>query len=173
MNDGPDVSPLPPERAADPTPAPAPSAAKELLTGRRGPVVVVVLLAVAATVLFAGGGAGVGRGAALFCLAAIGGVLATRRIGRRLVGVAVVLVGGLAVVASHLWLVRLSGLLMVAAGVLVTWLGPRWAGLSSRYQGAGEGGPAPGQDAGPPEPGGSGRPQDLWDALDRGEDPTA
>jgi hypothetical protein len=136
-----------------------------VLASRRGLVVVVVLLAVAAAALFATTGEPVAKGGALFCLAAIGGVLATRRLGRRLVGVGVVVVGAVVVVVGDRTVVRLSGLLMLLAGVLVAWFGPGWSELSSRYDAGGGTGPGGGAPAR--------RPHDLWDALDRGEDPTA
>jgi hypothetical protein len=131
------------------------------LAGRRGLAVVVVLLAVAAGLLFAWGGASVARGAGLFCLAAVGGVLATRRTGRRLVGVAITLIGATTLVAGDTAAARVGGVLMVVSGAVTAWYGPRWNAMSARY-GAG---------AGETEP--EARPHDLWDALDRGEDPTA
>ena len=54
-----------------------------------------------------------------------------------------------------------GALLIVAAGLLVAWRGPRWPVMSSRYE--------------PPEQAGRGQPADsaaLWDALSRGADPT-
>ncbi len=51
-----------------------------------------------------------------------------------------------------------GGLLITAAGLLVVVRGRRWAGLSSRYD-------APTATAADREP-------SLWEALDRGEDPT-
>jgi uncharacterized membrane protein (TIGR02234 family) len=50
-----------------------------------------------------------------------------------------------------------AGVLLAATGILVAARGPRWAGLSSRYDAPAE---RPVTDA------------DLWSALDRGEDPT-
>ena len=52
-----------------------------------------------------------------------------------------------------------GGLLLLAAGVLVVVRGRRWAELSSRYDAPSA--PKPASEA------------SLWDALDRGEDPTA
>ena len=49
-----------------------------------------------------------------------------------------------------------GGVLLAATGILVAARGPRWAGLSSKYDA-----PAAPKDG------------DLWDAMDRGEDPTA
>jgi uncharacterized membrane protein (TIGR02234 family) len=51
-----------------------------------------------------------------------------------------------------------AGVLLAATGVLVAARGPRWAGLSAKYDAPAE---RPKTDA------------DLWAALDRGEDPTA
>ena len=54
------------------------------------------------------------------------------------------------------YVVLAGGVLLAATGILVAARGPKWAGLSAKY------------DA-PTAP----RESDLWDALDRGEDPTA
>ena len=51
-----------------------------------------------------------------------------------------------------------AGALLAATGILVAARGPRWAGLSAKYDAPAE---RPATDA------------DLWTALDRGEDPTA
>lgn len=53
------------------------------------------------------------------------------------------------------YVVLCGGVLLAATGVLVAARGPRWAGLSTKYDAPNE-----------PKDG------DLWDALDRGEDPT-
>lgn len=51
---------------------------------------------------------------------------------------------------------------VLAAGVLAAWRGPRWPGMSSRYEQPGERGrPRPGTDA-----------ATMWDSLTRGVDPT-
>ena len=59
------------------------------------------------------------------------------------------------------WVCLLGGLLLVAAGLLVALRGPRWAALGRRYE-------APAATA----PSAAVAERDLWEALDRGEDPT-
>lgn len=56
------------------------------------------------------------------------------------------------------WLSAAGGVLLVLAGILVISRGPAWAALSARYE----------TPARRPEPGEA----SLWEALDRGEDPT-
>lgn len=65
------------------------------------------------------------------------------------------------------WASVAGGVLLLAAGVLTVARGRRWAVLSARYD-APDARPAAGQPAGP------GREPEvvLWDALDRGDDPT-
>jgi uncharacterized membrane protein (TIGR02234 family) len=60
-----------------------------------------------------------------------------------------------------------GGLLMFAAGLLALWYGPRWPAMSSRYD-RGDG-RARTRTPAPVDPD---RAEDLWKALDRGEDPT-
>lgn len=59
------------------------------------------------------------------------------------------------------WLTVVGGVVLVVAGTLVAVRGRRWAGLGSSYEV-----PA----ARPARPAGD---KDVWDALDRGDDPTA
>ena len=60
------------------------------------------------------------------------------------------------------WAVTLAGgLLAVAAAALIVWRGTRWPGMSSRYERPGGAPPVPGRD-----------PATVWEALDRGTDPT-
>ncbi|MBN6054105.1 Trp biosynthesis-associated membrane protein, partial [Nonomuraea sp. RK-328] len=65
------------------------------------------------------------------------------------------------VVAAWPVMSGLGAALMVAGGVIAAVRGPRWAGMSDRYERA----PAEGR----PEAAGD---RALWDALDRGDDPT-
>jgi hypothetical protein len=122
---------------------------------------------VVSAVLLLGLGHGVtaARGGGLFALAAVGGVLATRRFGRRLVGVVTVLVGVLVVVTGGAWSVVTGGLLLVLAGAGTAWRATRWPSMSGRYDAGAAAASAAGVDP-------ARRSHDLWDALDRGEDPT-
>ena len=54
-----------------------------------------------------------------------------------------------------------GALIIVAAGLLVAWRGPRWPVMSSRYE-------PPEQAGGPPAADSAA----LWDALSSGADPT-
>ncbi|WP_326600744.1 TIGR02234 family membrane protein [Streptomyces sp. NBC_01803] len=72
------------------------------------------------------------------------------------------------------WFSALGGLLLLCAGLLALSYGQQWPAMSGRYErsarrpaGAREGG-AGGVAAGDPDD----RPEDIWRALDRGEDPT-
>ena len=125
-----------------------------------------VLLGVSAVLLLGvGKGETAARGGGLFALAAVGGVLATRSLGRRLVGVVTVLVGVLVVVAGEAWSVVTGGVLLVLAGAGTAWRATRWPSMSGRYDAGARAAAAAG--ANPTR-----RSHDLWDALDRGEDPT-
>lgn len=125
-------------------------------------------------------------------LAAAGALLATRGVGRRLVG-GLLLVVGLGVAAgggygllglnggntNPAWpvLCGLGGLVAAAAGVVTAGRGDTWPAMGARYERvrAGARGTAPGGSAGAGPAGGrveAGRTVAAWDALDRGEDPT-
>ena len=129
-------------------------------------------------------------------LAAVAALLATRTWGRRVTGALVVVAGGsagvtalafaltdaasgsgdafieaalgarvdgdvLAVAVTAWWLPAVvGGLLMLVCGILAVAVGPAWPRLSSRYNRAGTGDVPVSAAA-------------TWDALDRGEDPTA
>jgi len=123
---------------------------------------------------------------ALVGLAGAGAVLASRGIGRRLVGGLLVLVGvGVAAGGAEggfgadpgevrvAWplLCVLGGLLVAGAGVVTAVRGPRWPAMGARYERAGAG-PAESSlvaDGGRVD---GRRTAAAWDALDRGEDPT-
>jgi hypothetical protein len=126
---------------------------------------------------------------ALVALAGAGALLATRGGLRSVVGVAVVLAGvgiaaggvyGLVAVAGvrHLWpaLCLPAGLVVAAGGALAVARGQRWPAMGARYE-------RPGRVRGVPpsvEPtedqvqriGPSPSDVAMWDALDRGEDPS-
>ncbi|MBB2912910.1 putative membrane protein (TIGR02234 family) [Streptosporangium becharense] len=137
--------------------------------------------------------------AAWASLAAVVAVLATRGVWRRGVGVVMALCGA-GVVAGSWWgsgadaalrisaeqvpaaagtvpqvvpalvwpvLASAGGLLLVAGGVLAALRGARWPGMSGRYDRPGTA--AGGETAAP----GALNERALWDALDRGTDPTA
>jgi hypothetical protein len=116
---------------------------------------------------------------ALVALAGVGALPATRRTGRLAVGVLLCVVG-VAVAAGGLvglttvdgvrvaWplLCVLAGGLVAGCGALAAGRGHRWPAMGTRYERRAE--PAPRTPA-------TGRVPDkeLWEALDRGEDPTA
>ncbi|MBV2356983.1 TIGR02234 family membrane protein [Streptomyces sp. J2-1] len=60
-----------------------------------------------------------------------------------------------------------GGLLILLAGLLALRYGPRWPAMSGRYER--DGTPRPRRTARPVDPE---RPEEIWKALDRGEDPT-
>jgi hypothetical protein len=94
----------------------------------------------------------------LVALAGVVGVLATRTWGRVPVGVALTVVGLVALrVAGTRYVFAAGGVALASTGVLVTRFGAGWGALGVKYD-------AP-----------TGRPPtdaDLWSALDRGDDPT-
>jgi hypothetical protein len=108
-------------------------------------------------------------------LAGAGALLATRAAARLVVGALLIVSGAGVVIASLVtldddvevaWplLCVLGGLLVLAAGVVTVRTGRSWPGMGARYE----------RPAAAPEP--SHRPAsqaELWEALDRGEDPTA
>lgn len=65
------------------------------------------------------------------------------------------------------WVCAVGGLLLVGAGALVAVRGPRWVALSARYEPPAPGAAAAPASAAPPAD------RQLWDELDRGEDPTS
>jgi len=106
---------------------------------------------------------------AIVGLAGAGALLATRGLGRRVVGVIVLLVGvALAALAldrafdaSTAWpaLTAAGGLLVVVGGLAAGVAGHRWPGMGARYDRS-------------PDKRSTGGTTDTWNALDRGEDPT-
>lgn len=73
------------------------------------------------------------------------------------------------------WISALGGLLLLAAGLLALAYGRSWPAMSGRYERSGRRTPGAGRRGSAPR-GGAGkdpdRPDELWKALDRGEDPT-
>ena len=65
------------------------------------------------------------------------------------------------------WITATGGALVFAAGMLVARHGPRWSALGRRYDSPVTADPGPAERRSP-----TGE-RDLWEALDRGEDPTA
>jgi uncharacterized membrane protein (TIGR02234 family) len=131
------------------------------------------------------------RALGLVGLAGVVALAATRRVGRALVGlvllatgvgvVLTVLVEDLTTAARRLdgltddvpvtlssgwsWATAAGGLLLAVAGLLTLVRGTTWAALGQRYEAPTSTATA----ASPPEP----TERSLWEALDRGEDPTA
>lgn len=134
----------------------------------------------------------------LIALAAVVAVPAVRRLGRRIVGVVLAALGAGAtavtgVVAADLaghvrewtttsaggagasgpvdavttspgwaWVQVLAAILVLVAGLMVAVRGPVWPGMGAKYE-----------RSTPGESGAADTPRDAWDALDRGDDPTA
>jgi uncharacterized membrane protein (TIGR02234 family) len=126
------------------------------------------------------------RALGLAGLAGVVALVATRRAGRVVVGVVLLLVGAGTVaavvlpdlasatlraqgadgrVATRAWpsVTAAGGLLVAAAGGLTVLRGRSWPAMGQRYETPGAPGAAPAQPAGE---------RSLWEALDRGEDPT-
>ena len=87
---------------------------------------------------------------------------AADRVGREAVGAAAT------DASAWPWAAAIGGLLLAGGGGLAVARGRMWPGLSSRYERASR--PVPG--AGGPAGGEGASPAALWDALDRGDDPT-
>ncbi|KUJ54421.1 hypothetical protein ACZ90_65495 [Streptomyces albus subsp. albus] len=67
------------------------------------------------------------------------------------------------------WVALVGGVLLLLAGLLALGYGRHWPAMSARYERSGTGRPRPRRAAPTVDPD---RPEDLWKALDRGEDPT-
>jgi Tryptophan-associated transmembrane protein (Trp_oprn_chp) len=122
------------------------------------------LLAAGSGLLFLAGSVGSRpEGSAALALVAgagMAGVLAARGAMRRVVGGLLVLAGVLAVIlglqGGSVAAVA-GGTCTLAGGAWAAWRGPGWSRMSSRYERAADADDSP---------------HALWDALDRGEDPT-
>ncbi|MER7112123.1 TIGR02234 family membrane protein [Streptomyces sp. NPDC000229] len=145
---------------------------------------------------------GVPTALAIVGLAALVAVLAVRRAGRFLVSLLLTLSGAGAAVAAYLgasdsaaldekaasttgdaaarvaalthtawpYVTAAGALLILLAGLLALRHGRTWPAMSGRYER--DGGPRARKSTGTAAPGDPDRPEDLWKALDRGEDPT-
>ncbi|GIF11967.1 Trp biosynthesis-associated membrane protein [Actinoplanes teichomyceticus] len=130
-------------------------------------------------------------GLAVVALAGTGALLATRGVARRLLGGLLALAGagvvagailarsgldaGSAGAGAALWPAAcvLGGVAIAAGGMLAARHGHRWAAMSARYERAPAARPASAPAA---RPASAVEPADnraAWDALDRGDDPTA
>ena len=101
---------------------------------------------------------------ALVALAGAGAALIVRTGARRVLGVALVLVAvatvGVGVDGSR-WAPVAGGVMVGVGALVITLRAGRWPAPRDRFE----------RTAGPAEP--TAGPRDAWDALDRGEDPTA
>jgi Tryptophan-associated transmembrane protein (Trp_oprn_chp) len=118
---------------------------------------------------------------ALVALAGAGGLLAARGRGRTVVAGLVLVAGlGLAGLAATKlgvafgWAVLTvaAGVGVAAAGLVALLRGSAWPSLGARYERADERTDRSGQVDTPAEPNGEIASQTLWDAIERGEDPT-
>jgi uncharacterized membrane protein (TIGR02234 family) len=131
-------------------------------------------------------GSGVLRALALVALAGAGGLLAARGPGRRVVaGLLVACGGAIAVLAATslgrsgvavgwVLLTVVAGVAIGAAGGVGLRFGAAWPGLGTRYErpAADERLPRSDRVDGPDRPDRAVASQALWDAIERGEDPT-
>ncbi|MEV3991832.1 TIGR02234 family membrane protein [Streptomyces sp. NPDC049837] len=145
---------------------------------------------------------GVPTALAIVGLAALVAVFAVRRAGRFLVSLLLTLSGAGAALAAYLgatdsaalnakaaattgdaaarigtlthgawpYITAAGGLLILVAGLLALRHGRTWPAMSGRYER--DGGPRERKGTRTAAPAGPDRPEDLWKALDRGEDPT-
>ena len=114
-----------------------------------------------------------GAGAAVVSIGAATGSAALDHRAAAAVGLSQATVGQVSH-AAWPWLAALGGVLLLLAGVLVITRGRDWPGMSSRYEApTGRRVVAPGAAAKRTAGTEPSSPNDLWKALDRGEDPTA
>ena len=134
------------------------------------------------------------RALGLLALAGVVALLAAKRIGRALVGLILLLAGvGIAGLTADVlvhprayttvagaalsttlapWPCALGGLLIALAGVLVVARGGRWAALSKRYESPAARREQADSAAAPDQPDQPLAERALWEALDKGDDPT-
>lgn len=130
------------------------------LVGLAGAAAVVAVSAwarLATGVVLAGAGAGI----AWSCLALLSDPAAALGSHSARLPAGVTLGPGAAATSAWPWLALTGGVLLALTGLFVTVRGRRWPGMSQRYQ-------APGAAL----PGHQRDPRAVWEALDRGEDPT-
>lgn len=114
------------------------------------------LVALGLCVLGAGAALAAGGGlSTVVVLAAVGALIATKGWLRRAIAVVIIGLGVHAAVAGSVMAI-ISGLLVVAGGVVALVTCPKWPVMGSRYERASKTDDT-----------------DLWSALDRGHDPTA
>ncbi|MGW2561308.1 TIGR02234 family membrane protein [Streptomyces sp. NPDC001514] len=106
-----------------------------------------------------------GAGAAVAAYSSVSGTAALDEQARRTTGDSAAVVDSLTHTAWP-FVTAAAGLLILAAGVLALRYGAAWPAMSGRYEREGAG---PRKAAAATDPD---RPEDLWKALDRGEDPT-
>ncbi|GGW93203.1 TIGR02234 family membrane protein [Streptomyces chryseus] len=107
-----------------------------------------------------------GAGAAVTALLGASGGTALDEKAAKMTGDAAATAGSLTHTAWP-YATAVGGLLILVAGLLALWCGRRWPSMSGRYER--DGSPRTRKAPAAPDPD---RPEDLWKALDRGEDPT-
>lgn len=142
---------------------------------------------------------GIPAALAVVALASLVAVFAVRRSGRTLVASVLALCGAAVVITSVLgahdtatleagaaeatglagagvrnvthtawpWVSAAAGALLLGAGALALRHGRHWPAMSGRYERPAQAGPAAGRAPADPD-----RPEEIWKALDRGDDPT-
>lgn len=151
---------VPPPRPADP------GSAADRARRMRMPALALIAAGAGLAWLTSASLAGWVRPVALLALAGAGALLAAQGWLRRTIGGLIVLAGVGLLVSGGLW-PALAGVAVLAGGVLAVRFGAGWPGMSARYDRAR---PVGGARSGPDEARHS--TQQVWDALDRGEDPS-